>query len=173
LVRGKVVRARAQAVAEGGDVNPLEVRWALIELREALRQKSRGGVSGFHHEELVERRGDLNESLETVPFHLVRRDSPTLLPRLVSLEELSGIEEALAARKGGIHRSLPALEPYADLARRVPRFDVNNPGTAAYGAVFRVHLRVTSTGIDVNLVALAAERTPQGPRFHAPFTPAT
>jgi hypothetical protein len=173
MTRRKGACARSQALSERGDVHLLEVRRKRVELRKALRQEARSRIRGPHHQELVECSGDLNEPLEKLPLRPVRGDSPALLPRLVSLEELSGIEEALAARKGGIHRSLPALEPYADLARRVPRFDVNNPGTAAYGAVFRVHLRVTSTGIDVNLVALAAERTPQGPRFHAPFTPAT
>ena len=119
MTRRKGACARSQALSERGDVHLLEVRRKRVELRKALRQEARSRIRGPHHQELVECSGDLNEPLEKLPLRPVRGDSPALLPRLVSLEELSGIEEALAARKGGIHRSLPALEPYADLARRV------------------------------------------------------
>ncbi len=52
----------------------------------------------------MERRSDLDEPLEKVTLHLVHRDSPALLPYLVSLEELSRVEETRTANEGIIHR---------------------------------------------------------------------
>src|SRR5258708_4270378 len=132
VARGKVARARAYAFAERGEVDQVlttprrsrgravlqDVRRKRIELREALRKearcrglsvlttprRSRGRAVGFHLHELVERGGDLNEPLEKVPLRHVRRDSPALLPRLVSLEEPPRVEEARTTCEGIIHR---------------------------------------------------------------------
>src|SRR5580700_9341881 len=100
MTRRKGACARSQALSERGDVHLLEVRRKRVELRKALRQEARSRIRGPHHQELVECSGDLNEPLEKLPIRPVRGDSPALLPRLVSLEELSGIEEAPAAREG-------------------------------------------------------------------------
>jgi len=108
LAGGKVARARAQTFAERGEIHLYGVRWTRVELREALREEARCGVRGFHLQELVERGGDLNESLEKVPLRVIRRDSPTLLPRFVSLEELSRVEEARPECEG-IIQGTPAV----------------------------------------------------------------
>jgi len=59
-------------------------------------------------------------------------------------------------------RSLAPFEPHAHLARLVARFDVDDPRAAAHRAVLGVRLLRAASGIDMQLVAFAAEGAGDG-----------
>jgi hypothetical protein len=58
---------------------------------------------------------------------------------------------------GKVDDSLAPLEPHANFAVRVARFDVHDSRATANGAVFNVHLRFAAARIHVELLSLAAE----------------
>ena len=74
----------------------------------------------------------------------------------------SGVRCPFHGISGHALASLTALQPYADFARFVGRLDMHDARTAADGAVLRVRLPSASSGVDVEDVLLAAERTCQG-----------
>ncbi len=103
VTRDKIAFASAQGPAKRGEVHLRRGRRTRVEFREALREKARRGVRGLHHQELVERGGDLNEPLEKLTLRLVLGDPPALLPSLVRFEEAPRIEEARAAFERIVH----------------------------------------------------------------------
>jgi len=57
-----------------------------------------------------------------------------------------------------VSRSVSTLEPHADFARVVARFNVHHSRAAAHGAVFNVSLLLAAALVDVELFGLSAKR---------------
>ncbi len=97
---GQLPGAGTGVVAERRKID-LEVRGKGVELGEALCEEARRRVGRARHDELVERRRDLNEALESATRRGVLVLPPVLFPRLMGAPERTRIERACASLERG------------------------------------------------------------------------
>jgi hypothetical protein len=108
--------AAASVGAEGGEVDAVVVVGKRIELGEAAAEQADGTVGALHHEQLVERGGDLDEPLQKPAARLVGLGAPQRLPRLVRGPVLAGGVEAGAFEEIAHGRGVAPLCTRRDVA---------------------------------------------------------